>query len=191
MTEWPDAACTAHRALPNPEWTAGELARVVAKLRADHRTARAHCGMALGGDLAWGEAAVSGGLRLHAHVPYPQQPDRWPVAQRARWRSLWECAAEERTVYGDLDAAADGQRSKLAPKLLHARNDGMLDQLRPGVLVAVWVPARQRGGTWSAVNKAAKRRLPIIWVDPEAQRTCVPRPETVAGLLQLAPIPER
>lgn len=187
MADWPDAACTAHRDQPNPDWVAAELTRTAAKLRAEHGTRTAHCGMARGGDLAWAAAALTAGLRLHAHVPYPQQPDRWPQPARARWRSLVESAAAGTTVYGDLDAAAADRRSREAVRLLHARNDGML--ARAAVVVAVWVPSRPRGGTWSAVRKAAKLGLPIIWIDPEAQRTCVPRAATVVALLDAAPAP--
>ena len=141
--------------------------------------------LALGGDLAWGEATVAAGLRLHAHVPYPQQPERWATAQRARWRALVN-QADATTVYDDLDQA-DGPRSRLATRLLHARNDGMLD--RAVVLVAIWTPQRPRGGTWSAVRKAHKRGLPIVWLDPQEQRTCMPRAERVGELLELAPVP--
>lgn len=186
---WPEVACTAHRRLDRDAtaWAAGRLAGAVVWLR-DQGMTHGHCGMAAGGDLLWAEALTTAGVRWTAHVPYPQQPDWWPQVDRARWRSLLECAAAGTVVYGDLDAVPAEKRAKEAPRLLHARNDGMLD--RSQAVVALWSPGRPRGGTWSAVRKAGLRGLPVIWLDPDARTTKVIGPAEIAELVKLAPVPQ-
>jgi uncharacterized phage-like protein YoqJ len=111
-------------------------------------------GLALGSDLWWAQAALDAGLELWAAVPFPQQADRWPAADRATWRRLLDQAAKIRTF---------GQEPSTG--LLHARNDGMLDV--SAAVVAVWRPSVTTGGTASAVRKAQSRRMPVVHLDPD------------------------
>ena len=46
------------------------------------------CGMARGCDTYFAEAVLKHGLRLEAVVPCPEQADRWPPADRERYRKL-------------------------------------------------------------------------------------------------------
>jgi hypothetical protein len=169
---WPVVACTGHRAYP-PDvvpWVRAKLRDAAVWLRDQRGCRTAVCGMAVGGDLWWAQAALDAGLALHAHVPFPQQPDRWPPAWQAVWRDVRARAARE-VVYGD----------RYDVRLLYARNDGMLASA--DAVLAVWDPSRPRGGTWSAVRRAARLGLPVVHVDPGARRVAVLDPGGLAGLL--------
>jgi hypothetical protein len=188
VTGWLVVACTAHRSYPTDvvPWVRSRLADATRWLRDQCGTTTAISGMARGGDLYWAQAALDAGLLLHAHVPYPQQADRWTRVERALWRSLLDRAAET-VVYGDLDDVVAGGRSQAAARLLHARNDGML--AAAGAVVAVWEPARPRGGTWSVVRKAAVLGVPVVWLEPGARATRLPSAGELAEALRLGPVP--
>jgi hypothetical protein len=156
--QWDTACATAHRKLTAAQqaWLEVELYRIAYKLKVEHGTVTAVSGMALGGDQIWAEQALFAELRLVAAIPFAAQADSWP---------------------------------REAARLLHARNDWMLDRSR--AVVAVADPSKRRwdgrgrirGGTWGAVAKAHRRRLPVIWVNPAAEKTCMPTPDTLARLL--------
>lgn len=153
---------TGHRPhLLSPEgsrWAELELERVAVKLRDQHGMQIGISGMALGADTWWGFATLFAWRELWAFIPFPQQPDRWAPDDVARWQELRERAKHEVVVAREYSV-----------KALHARNDAML--LNADLVVAVWDPANQSGGTFSCVEKARARGLPILHVDPVAQST--------------------
>ena len=56
-------------------------------------------------------------------------------------------------------------------RMLHARNDSMLDATAAGngLVVALFKPGT-KGGTASAIAKAEKRGLPLLMLDPVARK---------------------
>jgi hypothetical protein len=185
--QWDTVCATAHRKLTAAQqaWLEVELYRIAYKLKVEHGTVTAISGMALGGDQIWAEQALFAELRLVAAIPFAAQADSWPREAQERWAQLLAAAAEVETV-SDVDP--DSPRE--AARLLHARNDWMLDRSR--AVVAVADPSKRRwdgrgrirGGTWGAVAKAHRRRLPVIWVNPAAEKTCMPTEGTLARLLR-------
>ncbi|GIE97341.1 hypothetical protein [Paractinoplanes rishiriensis] len=161
---WPRVMVTGHRSEHlDPvarAWVPGELRRLAAGLRADRGTTTGVSGMAIGADLWWADAVVDAGLRLEAHVPFPQQPDGWTPADRAEWERLLGHAAHVVT-YG----------TGFHVRHLLARNWGMVQ--RSDQVVAVWVRGRP-GGTRSAIEYAVRRGLRPLWVDPVARVTTWP-----------------
>lgn len=79
-----------------------ELARLAVKLHDHHGTTDGVSGMALGADQWWAASVLDAGMRLHAHVPFPQQPDKWPAEDRAEWeprqsgRPIYDSASSPR-----------------------------------------------------------------------------------------------
>jgi uncharacterized phage-like protein YoqJ len=136
-------------------WLRPELDRVLKKLVDEHGCTEAATGMALGADTECGWAALHAGLQLHAHIPFPEQPARWPQADRDTYRRLLQRCTTRR-VYGP----------SYDVKWLFVRNDGLLDFAaeRQGAVVAIW-DGRRRGGTFDTVQKAATRGLPVIHFD--------------------------
>lgn len=169
-TVWPSVACTGHRTFPNIRWTRLELDRVAAKLRDEHGTTTAITGMALVADLHFGYVAHGAGLDVVAHIPFPQQPDRWPRHLRAAWSTLRGLAVRE-VVYDDLDDVPEARRRAYAIRLLHARNDGMV--AAASAVAVVW-DGRREGGTWSVIDNLHRygvATLPLIWVNPATKKT--------------------
>lgn len=117
-------------------------------------------GMALGPDLWWADAVVRAGLILGAHVPCPQQPDRWKdPADRREWQRLLDLADPAHTVpkYAD----------RYSPRAMHLRNKGML--AAADGIVCVWIADKCTGGTWDAVQIAHRAGLGgVAHIDPEA-----------------------
>jgi hypothetical protein len=118
-------------------------------------------GMALGFDMELGAAGFDLGIPFEAHIPYESQPMLWPPAAQAEWLRLRSVATRE-VVYGN----NPGNRWT-AVKLLHARNDGLLEADR---LLGCWDARKRKGGTWSAIEKAQRLGLAGIHLDP-ATRT--------------------
>jgi hypothetical protein len=173
---WANVSVTGHRDLSVVQlaWLRPELDRVNLKLVGEHGTTDAACGMARGADLEFGWAANHARLRLHAHVPYPQQPfgHGWTDADRDSYsRLLAKC--ESRVAYGRHPAVG----------LLFKRNDGLLDFAADGVLVAVW-DGRRTGGTFDTVRKAAVRGLPVIHFDVARLQVHGPGCSCVVGLTE-------
>lgn len=169
MTTWPTVMVTGHRPQhlsPSVhDWVRFELNRLAVKLRAEHGMTTGISGMAIGADLWWADALVTNGIPLWAHVPFPQQPDRWTAENRVEWQRLLGLAVKTTTYGPDFDV-----------KLLHARNDGMLREAN--AVISVLLPGKTSGGTASAVRKATALGLPIIHINPEARTTTLRRPDT-------------
>ncbi len=177
---WKTVSATGHREVPADAepWVRAELVHCARWLH-EHGTRYAISGMARGVDLWWADAAVTAGLHLCAAIPFEEQPAHWPRAQQAEWRRLRRLAVRERVI-GVLPAdTAPRQRSATVNRLLHARNDFMLD--RAAGVVAVWERGRFDGGTHGALVKAARRHLPGIWLDPAARSVAF----TLPGLPEL------
>ncbi len=177
MTAYPAVATTGHRSLTDSQttWLRHELDRVLAKLRDTPGATDAASGMAIGADTEFGWSALHAGLKLHAHVPFPQQPDAWNPAQQAEYRRLLDRCAS-RTEYG----------SSFNVGWYFKRNDGLLNFAEDGggLLVAVWDPAqRDKSGTFDTVRKAAVRRLPVVHVDVAALVTHGPGCSCVMSLV--------
>lgn len=87
MTAWPTVMVTGHRPKylsPNSRaWVRAELARLAVQLRDFHGMTCGISGMALGSDQWWAEAVLAAGVGLEAHVPFPQQPDKWRDEDKA------------------------------------------------------------------------------------------------------------
>jgi uncharacterized phage-like protein YoqJ len=156
-----------HLRLEVRDWVRAELDRLAVKLRDEHGTVTGISGMAIGADLWWADAVVRAGLRLEAHVPFPQQPDKWRDTDKAEWQRLLGHAAET-TTYG----------TGYSVRLLHARNDGMIRAC--SAAVAVLDPSKTEGGTASAVRKLLAVNVPIVHVDPVAQLTTLRRRHATA-----------
>jgi hypothetical protein len=175
VTTWTAVSVTGHRDLTDAQtaWLRPELDRVNLKLVAAHGTTDAATGMALGSDQEFGWSALFAGMRLHAHVPFPQQAQPWTREQQNTYRRLLE-RCTTRTVYG----------SRYDVGLLFARNTGLLNfaEDRAGVVVAVWDPAQRSGGTYDTVRKAAGRGLSVIHLDPAAMRVHGPGCSCVESL---------
>jgi DNA recombination-mediator protein A len=169
---WEVAAATGHRKLTKVQhrWVTPELARVADKLRTGHGCTTAVSGMALLVDQEWADVALDAGLDLWAVVPFPAQPDTWPEADRDRWHELLKRAHRVSVV-----SEEDPVDNRQAAKMLLRRNDKML--VVCDVVVAVWDPSRTQGGTYSAVDKAVRRGLPVIWLNPAAETVKVPTAE--------------
>ncbi len=156
---WPVVAATGHRPkhLPGAQqaWVRDNLAKAVAWLIANQGTQVAISGFALGTDLWWAKAAADAGLTLGAHIPCPQQTERWTAGWVAEWKRLY--------------ALRDEQWSRVvAPKYsyeaLFARNLGMLRAAT--AVIAVWNPAIRKGGTFDALCQAWALRKPGIHLNP-------------------------
>lgn len=162
MTAWPTVMVTGHRPQHlDPSchgWVRAELARLAVEVRDEHGATTGISGMAIGADLWWADAVVKAGMRLWAHVPFPQQPDRWRPEDRDEWARLLGLA-DEATTYGpDFDV-----------KLLHARNTGMIDNADAAIVV--WQPGKTTGGTASAIRKLVATGKPIVHVNPATRKT--------------------
>lgn len=158
---WEIVALTGHRPkhlnLEQRAWVQDNLVRCAAWLRDNRGTRIAISGFALGSDLWWADAATRAGLELWAYIPFPQQPTGrdWSTVDRAEWQRLRAAANPDRErIFAD----------RYSIRALHARNDGMLADAQ--ALVAVWHSGTYRGGTYSAVVKAARRGMPGIHIDP-------------------------
>lgn len=171
MTAWPAVMLTGHRpqhlhptARP---WVRSELERLALKFRDEYGTTVGVSGMAIGSDLWWADAAVKAGLKLSAHVPFPQQPDKWGQGDRDEWSRLCRLAHTLKTYGGYYDV-----------KTLHARNNGMVREAQEadGAAIAVWDPRKTEGGTASVVEKLTTTGLPIIHVNPETRTTTLRAP---------------
>lgn len=179
---WPTVMVTGHRPQHlDPAchaWVRAELARLAVKVRDEHATTTGISGMALGADLWWADAVVKAGLKLWAHVPFPQQPAKWRPGDRAEWERLCRVAHRLKTYGGYYDV-----------RTLHARNEGMVDATAAdqGMVIAVWVYGKH-GGTCEAIRYALSKGMRPTWVDPVRQRTWWP---TTAEWQDALPEPRR
>jgi hypothetical protein len=179
MTVWPACSITGHRDLSDVQmsWLRPELDRVLAKLRDEHGTTAAHYGAALGADTEFAWAALHAALELHAHVPFPEQADRWPYADREIYRNLLGRCATRHPYGPSFDVRWFG-----------VRNQGLVDFAaeRGGVMLAIWSPSRRSGGTFDALQRAAGV-VPVIHFDLDRLQVHGPGCSCVLGLGRPAP----
>jgi uncharacterized phage-like protein YoqJ len=172
--EWPVVSGTGHRpqhmSASGHTWLRAEQRRIALKLKREHGTKVVISGMAIGFDLGWAHAALDMGLDLWAHVPFPQQADRWSPVLRAEWELLLRRAARVSCTADEFSVAA-----------LHQRNDHMLRDST--AVYAGWIQGKRDGGTASALRKAVKLGRPVVWSDPERRRTCAPTRDRLAELV--------
>lgn len=205
---WSTVMVTGHRPQDIPEdahgWVRDKLYRGAVWLRDQRGMTTGITGMALGSDLWWADALHRAGVPFAAHIPFPQQPDPWrrrnPEAV-AEWQRLRALADRDReVVYGDLAGLAEHARKRVAVKLLHQRNDGMLTGRVHGrqvcapsdAVVGVWRPDKRDGGTYSALVKAHRAGLPVVHINPLARTVAVPCAARLGALLhpdQPQPLP--
>lgn len=176
MSVWPLGECptvggTGHRRQHlsgfQTAWARRSAPEVVARLRDEHGCHTILSGLARGWDTWLAQAALGAGLKLWAHVPYPQQADFWtPPSDRAIWRELLD-AAWQVTYYAEQPSVG----------ALWARNDGMIRE--SAAMAALWNPAKQTGGTYGCVQRARHVGRPVLHLNP------------VARSIEVMPMPER
>jgi uncharacterized phage-like protein YoqJ len=170
---WPTACGTGHRQIAQADsrWLHDEILRVLTKLEEEHGLKEVVSGMALGFDQQLAELAIVSNLRLHAVPPFPGQFLAWSELQQNHWHDLI-MMAKEITPASPRDPDFSNKRQIAA--MLHARNDTMLKMSQVVIAGAdltklTWRNGRVVGGTWSCIEKAKKKRMPIIWLDPRAR----------------------
>jgi uncharacterized phage-like protein YoqJ len=175
---WPTVCGTGHRQMTQADarWLHDEILRVLAKLEGDHGMTEVVSGMALGFDQQLAEMALVCNLRLHAVPPFPSQFVAWPEAQQNHWHELIMMAAE---ITPASPRDPDFANPRQVAAMLHGRNDTML-KMSQAVIAAAdltklkWKGDRVVGGTWSCVEKAKNKGMPIIWMDPRARTVKIP-----------------
>lgn len=125
-------------------------------------------GMAQGADLYFAEAALAlkekyPDLTVEGAVPCPTQADRWPEAERRRWRRVLDACDLETLVQQNYDRFC-----------MHRRDRYMVD--RSSAILAVFDGTP--GGTMYTLNYAMKEHLDILLLD-------LTRPEGAATRLTL------
>lgn len=109
-------------------------------------------GLALGADTIWAELALKYGVEYDAYIPFEGQEDRWSKTDKKKYQDLRSGAVIEK-VFGQ----------QFSNRLYHARNDALIRD--SDLLVAVWRPSVQDGGTFSTVQKSLKRNHPTLLLD--------------------------
>lgn len=134
-----------------------------------HDVVWGHSGLALGADTIWTKAILAmkkefpGRVFFHAEIPMNQQPTAWFKKTDIDFWHESVANADEKSVYGDLDAVEESFRKKFASKFLNERNEGMVNHAN--ILLAVWDGSS--GGTGNAVNYAKKQGATIVLVKPD------------------------
>lgn len=168
---WTRVAGTGHRPHKIPArlrgWVREQLARVAAKLVAEHATEVAISGLAIGTDLWWAQAAHDAGARVWGYSPFPDQDRKWTkpwsdarnevIANAERLRHLGPPVGAP-PAHGE----PDNGRARLVTSLLMRRNTWMLRDA--DALVAVVDSSRTDGGTMAALRQAVGR-MPVIRID--------------------------
>ncbi len=160
-TRWSRAAVTGHREQFIPRevqpWVCDELQRVAVKLRDEHQTTTALCGLANGSDIWWAQAAESADLEVWAYQPFLSQAARWPHDQQVEHARILERSTRHVLV---------AERSDTA--YFDLRNSLLIGDAE--VVVAVRDPAKTNGGTVSALRKYCAG-MPVITIDVRRRRT--------------------
>lgn len=156
------------------EWVR-EKARAGLTYLAERGTTEVWTGMALGFDLTLARAALSLGLPVVAHIPYPNQADRWSDEQRAEWEYVRARVADE-VIYG-----REVFDHESATALLKERNRGLIQAdavfaCWTGQLVGERWAGRRRGGTWSAVAMAQRAGRSGVHICPATRRVRIVEP---------------
>lgn len=108
-------------------------------------------GMAMGFDLAVARAAWQLQIPYKAHIPFPQQADRWDVDWKYRWASLVDAAAEVKTYNDHYNIT-----------FLNIRNEGIVNE--SDKLVALY-DGKVGGGTAYALWYSVKcgKEVDNLW----------------------------
>jgi len=109
-------------------------------------------GLALGADTIWAELALKHSVDYDVYIPFEGQEDRWNQSDQKKYQNLRSGAVSEK-VFGQ----------QFSNRLYHARNDALIRD--SDLLVAVWRPSVQDGGTFSTVQKSLKRNHPTLLLD--------------------------
>lgn len=165
--QFPRVMVTGHRpqglSVISREWIPLELERLAVKLRDQHGMRYGISGMALGADIWWAQATVFAWQELWSFIPFPQQAEKWAASDVALWNEMRGRAAHEVVIAPEFSVGA-----------LHQRNDAMLENA--DLVIAVWNPWATTGGTYSCVQKAVSRGLPIVHLNPDMQTTTMVAP---------------
>ncbi len=142
---------TGHRPnrMGDEPWLAEVLHRLVAKLEYQ----RGLSGMAWGADLLFCEACRDMGVAYDAIIPYPQQPDRWPLEWQARYREAVGLAQETQVLQPEYSAGVYMKRNRM---LVNRVSD----------VLVVWDGVRE-GGTWATVQMIEQKGMEWVWIHPE------------------------
>ncbi len=113
-------------------------------------------GMAMGCDLYFAEAALAlretcPELTVEGAVPCPTQADRWPGAQRRRWRAILDACDLETVVQQNYDRFCMLRRDRY-----------MVDRSSAILSVFDGTP----GGTQYTLNYAMDKKLAVLLLDP-------------------------
>ncbi len=165
---WEVVCATAHRTMPagSHMWVRDNLRSAAEWLRDKAGTRYAITGLARGGDLDWADAALQAGLQVWGFRPFDGHDKPWTKTDQRRLRHLTDqIGAVRLRTTGVLDPdLPDDARKRAATRLLHHRDDAMLDAA--GAVIAVWDPARRTGGTHATLIKAVRRGHLGVHLDP-------------------------
>lgn len=137
-------------------WSQVSLMHTAWRFRSVYGTVHGISGLALGADTWWALGVLASGMHLHAHIPFPQQPSKWQPADKAMWAELRRKAKTEKVIADKFSVGA-----------LHARNDSMLKDA--DLVVALFKPGTT-GGTAGAVDKATKKGMPMLMLNPTTRK---------------------
>ena len=134
------------------------LLKIAKKLLKSYGMTEMISGLALGADTMWADISVKLNVPLAVYIPFPQQANRWSFKDQQHWNYLREQATRENVI-----------SDKYSIRMLHARNDAMIKD--SDLVVAVWSPRQNTGGTASAVKKVRQKNKPMILVDLDSFKT--------------------
>lgn len=109
-------------------------------------------GLALGADTIWAELALKYGIEYDVYIPFEGQEEKWSQDDQKRYRELRSSASGEK-VFGQ----------QFSNRLYHARNDALIRD--SDLLLAVWRPSVQKGGTFITVQKSLRKNHPTLLLD--------------------------
>lgn len=149
-----EVTVTGHRSLPGESSRVKEYRRAVAdNCLADFKPWLVRTGMAQGWDqdIAWGCCLPDeryNAIPFDAYIPCAYQERLWPSEARQEYGQLLATARQM------IHVSTEAYR----PELMHRRNEAMLDDTPPnGLVLALW-DGREKGGTYSALRYAQRRR---------------------------------
>lgn len=145
-------AATGHRPNKLGGYDAQTFNRLVAladRYLREKQPAGVICGMALGWDMAFGQAAVELGIPMHAAVPFQGQEGKWPNSSQTYYRGLLALATSVTIVCP----------GGYAPHKMQVRNEWMVN--RADRLCALWDGSN--GGTGNCVGYAVNN--PKVSID--------------------------
>jgi uncharacterized phage-like protein YoqJ len=105
-------------------------------------------GMALGWDTAFANIALQLNIPFIAAIPFPQQADIWPPAQKEMWEYLRSKAEREIVSY-----------DRFSMHAFHKRNETIVDESTE--IAALW-NGNSGSGTAHCISCARRRGLAVI-----------------------------